>query len=99
MTLNEAITHCEARASSDCSECAKQHKQLAGWLKELKGRRKWGWIPMENATPDEQQEILATDGKYVYLVEYDSDYGYGEMDDITAWMLLPEPYKPEKIKN
>lgn len=53
------------------------------------------WIPVEDATPDERQEVLATDGKYVYLVEYDSDYEYGEMDGITAWMPLPEPYKLE----
>ena len=36
MTLDEAITHCEEIASSECSECAKQHQQLSEWLKELK---------------------------------------------------------------
>lgn len=39
MTLNEAITHSDEIANSDCSECAKQHKQLAEWLKELKSKR------------------------------------------------------------
>lgn len=34
MTLEEAIIHCEEKA--DCSECGKEHKQLAEWLKELK---------------------------------------------------------------
>lgn len=33
MTLNEAIKHCEERI--DCSECGKEHKQLAEWLTEL----------------------------------------------------------------
>lgn len=51
------------------------------------------WIPVEDKTPDERQEVLATDGKYVYLVEYESDYGYGYMDGITGWMPLPEPYR------
>lgn len=53
------------------------------------------WNPVEIGVPEEGDEVLATDGKYVYLVEYDSDYGYGDMDGITAWMPLPEPYRPE----
>ena len=39
MTLDEAILHAEEVANSECSECAKEHKQLAEWLKELKGYR------------------------------------------------------------
>lgn len=39
MTLDEAIAHCEEVAKSLCGECAKQHKQLAEWLKELKELR------------------------------------------------------------
>ena len=35
MKLDEAIKHCEEKAR-DCSECAKEHEQLAQWLKELK---------------------------------------------------------------
>lgn len=34
ITLDEAIKHCEEKA--DCSECGKEHEQLAYWLKELK---------------------------------------------------------------
>ena len=34
MTLSEAIKHCEERI--DCSECGKEHKQLAEWLGKLK---------------------------------------------------------------
>ena len=34
MTLSEAIKHCEERI--DCSECGKEHKQLAEWLAKLK---------------------------------------------------------------
>ena len=52
MTLDEAIKHCEEKAeekrkdyeracaynipSEGCLECAKEHEQLAEWLKELK---------------------------------------------------------------
>lgn len=27
--------------------------------------------------------------------EYDSEWGYRELDNVTAWMPLPEPYKTE----
>ena len=38
MTLDEAIQHCEEKAL--CGDiCGLEHKQLAEWLKELKGYR------------------------------------------------------------
>ena len=40
MTLQEAIQHSLERAALDCSECAKQHEQLANWLIELRGYKK-----------------------------------------------------------
>lgn len=55
MTLEQAIKHCEEKAEElrkkaefaeegnyrkeDCFECAREHEQLAEWLKELKVRR------------------------------------------------------------
>lgn len=36
MSLDEAILHCQGRAKADCSECAREHLQLAEWLEELK---------------------------------------------------------------
>ena len=39
MTIDEAIKHAEEVANDMelcCKECAKEHKQLAEWLKELK---------------------------------------------------------------
>ena len=45
MTLDEAIKHCEKRAKENrtegCIECAKDHEQLAEWLKELKEYREF----------------------------------------------------------
>ena len=41
MTIDEAIRHCEDKARElGCTECAQEHQQLAGWLRELKFRRK-----------------------------------------------------------
>jgi len=41
MTLDDAIQHCEEvanrlRTEDPCSQCAAEHTQLMGWLKELK---------------------------------------------------------------
>ena len=51
MTIDEAIRHCGEVAEEhtrynryggfeSCDECAKEHRQLANWLKELKQLRK-----------------------------------------------------------
>lgn len=51
MTIDEAIKHCEEVAEEhtkynfyggyeSCDECAKEHRQLAEWLRELKKDRK-----------------------------------------------------------
>ena len=40
MTLDEAIKHAEEVAEEKrCEKCAKEHRQLAEWLKELKQLR------------------------------------------------------------
>ncbi len=31
--------------------------------------------------------------------EYDSEYGYYEIDDVVAWMPLPESYKPQESED
>lgn len=40
LSLEEAITHCievaEENEDQSCKECAKEHRQLAEWLTELK---------------------------------------------------------------
>lgn len=41
MTLDEAIKQVEERAKTDCSECAKEHEQIAEWLKELKSIKEY----------------------------------------------------------
>ena len=38
MTLDEAIEHCEEKAQCGTA-CGMEHKQLAEWLRELKGFR------------------------------------------------------------
>lgn len=52
--------------------------------------------------PEDGQEILVSTERYVHIDVccYDPDEGYGleengDWDGVTAWMPLPEPYKPE----
>lgn len=64
------------------------------------------WIPFEMEDgflqcpiPDVDEEILVTDGKHVWedtWIEYDDGYALDsnyELDEATAWMPLPKPYK------
>ncbi|MGF6376861.1 hypothetical protein M2140_001939 [Clostridiales Family XIII bacterium PM5-7] len=62
------------------------------------------WIPFKwsdlERLPEEDQEILVTDGYYVWKDEWICNregccLGYGDIETITAWMPLPEPYKGE----
>lgn len=41
MTLDEAIAHCDEVAGACDTECRREHKQLADWLRELKDRRRY----------------------------------------------------------
>lgn len=65
MTLDEAIKHCEEVAEEyqatidsldivgkgldECEECAKEHRQLAEWLRELKAYKE-AYVEIKNKT-------------------------------------------------
>ena len=75
-----------------------------GWAKEIirshmddVADNNDGWIPVGERLPKVGKEVLCTDGKYIYLVEYDADLdaAFGEVDGIIAWQPLPKPYKEE----
>lgn len=55
---------------NECKECAKEHGQLANWLKELKQlREQTRWIPCSERTPEKGGEYLLW-GK---ISEYDEE--------------------------
>ena len=99
---------------NECKNCAKEHRQLANWLKELRAYRKMyhkeheddclSWISCSERMPKQNEYI-----EY-YLIQDE----YGDMcvarytkkgwrpieslfflDDVVAWIPLPEPYKAE----
>ena len=49
--------------------------------------------------PDDEQEIIVTNGKYVWVDTcigndgYTLDSGHDWMEDVIAWMPMPEPYR------
>lgn len=68
------------------------------------------WLTMFDCPmPEDEQEILVTiqgskrEGRWVekdicYIEDgYSLDSGYDWIDDILAWMPLPEPYKGESV--
>ena len=91
MTLDEAIKHSEEVADSynntvpDC-DCAKEHRQLAEWLKELKRLREHTrWIPVDGQLPEPWASVLITfSGKYGNLTA-DHAVGIGSWDGANGW--------------
>lgn len=54
-------------------ECAEDHRQLVGWLKELKQlREQTRWIPVSERLPEE-------DGQYIITVKYKHEEGYEDI--------------------
>lgn len=87
-----------------CNKCDMYRKELqkykeTGFTPEeiIDGKLLTRWIEVAERSLEDGQTVLSSNGKYVYLVEYDADWDapYGDMDDIVAWMPLPEPYRPE----
>ena len=73
MTLDEAIKHCKevaknlyAEGEDECTECANEHEQLAGWLEDYKRlleERTQGDL-ISRAALKEAMEILFKNGGY-----------------------------------
>ena len=78
-------------------EYTKMAKELAEFRKQNQ------WIPVSERLPENGEEVLITNGKYVtiderYFLENTEDgeaytWDINGWDDVVAWMPLPEPYK------
>ena len=118
MTLDEAIKHAEEvaeekesegkllcqseGASIGCLTCAKEHRQLAEWFKELKQlREQTRWIPVSERLPERNMECLVAVGKFNFTqmavysdlmktlnhrIFYQGDYGKENFEDITQYV-------------
>ena len=104
MTLDEAIKHCKEKSCGD-SDCAKEHKQLSEWLKELQYYREI-WKD-KNEFPQENVPIIACCMGDTLVIQgifkiinkgYESETyrisGYG-WDAVKKWAYMKElfPYR------
>lgn len=48
------------------------------------------WIPVTERRPEDEQEVLCTDGRNIYMIEYDEGGFEFDLEDATHWMPLPE---------
>lgn len=86
-----------------CKECAEEHRQLAGWLKELKQlREQTRWIPVSKRLPDIHNYsklylvTLKRGGVHIAMFTECDGKHWWTYDDVVAWIpVLPEPYKVE----
>ena len=100
--LEKILEEIEQRVSYYRDNATAEYVDICAGLREAQGiisrHMNDGWIPVEEYSPEDGKQVLCTDGKYTYLVEYDADLdaGFGDIDGITAWQPLPKPYRPEK---
>lgn len=108
MTLDEAIKHCEEVADYDCYnenqlECAKDHWQLAEWLRELKLYKESGWHPFRQEQDPETGLWKFVDppanGQHILITvnvsghdQVQEDYWYDDLYDHldSGYMLRAE---------
>lgn len=88
MNLDEAIKHAKEVATSQCGECADEHKQLAEWLEELKKYKddtpitiKWLYSKFEYDQKIDKWKYQQKD--YYYYITLESN-GNDYIVDITS---------------
>jgi len=120
MTLDEAIKHANEVAEENqaivdscdyygenmakCEECAKEHRQLATWLKELKRLKEQisssdepnKWIPISKEVPEENGYYLTTTMFNQVYCDYWNGVAFDRSETVIAWMPKPAPYKPQE---
>ena len=63
-----------------------------------------GWIPISEILPNDGEWAIFTNGTQISVERYKMDaldhfYPSGrwfDLEDVVAWMPLPEPYKPQE---
>ena len=101
---------CDSLLTGDSDECKEQKSKLesaeAEWIpftkrpltdEEKQEYPDWTYI-FDCPLPDDEEEILLSNGKYVWTDTFINDGecyldGGDDIDDGMAWMPLPEPYK------
>jgi hypothetical protein len=98
----------------DCIKCAKEHRQLAEWLRELEQLRKQTkWVPVSERLPKERGVYIVTEkvfsvtdkehtGRFNLMTEQ-AEFDNGKWRrasfyEVIAWKPLLKPYQEEKVE-
>jgi hypothetical protein len=103
--LNATSTTLKITGKENAETVYEYIKKLCDDIKALPSARQW--IPCSERMPDIHEEVLICDSfvtQRVYTltrisddeVGWEDDYGfYHSLEDVEAWMPLPEPYRGE----
>lgn len=89
MSLDEAIVHAKEIAADNCTECGREHQQLAEWLTELRELRK-----IKDTRPLTPEILTAAgwrkvdDTPYHVCWSLDFDEDLGNVTDYAAFMMV-----------
>ncbi len=88
MTIEEAVRHCYEVAENNCTDCGKEHLQLAEWLRELDRLRiensalrlaiasvpEMDWIPCSERLPEDYKKVLIYGRETGVLIGFFTSY-------------------------
>jgi hypothetical protein len=105
--LKETIT--EMRDNDGTSTQQEVCRFLVNYMNILeKQMQEPRWIPVTERLPEENKTVIASTKDGVYPeTRYSKEYGWEwafeagtdywvDLEDVTAWMPLPEPYEPQE---
>lgn len=86
------ISRRDATKSEICKQSAEEHRQIAGWLRELKQlREQTRWIPVSERLPKKGQRVLVKIDNYAHIAEFSSISGY---DDVEKDIFIYNIFNP-----